>query len=120
MSDKLDLIYDLLKSDREEAAEFRKEVRESHKETGEKLQKIETETSERLSKIEALDEVQNQQLTEHMRRTDILEKLHRDNDKRITVLEQPRVAIGIVKKWIIGLGAVAGAVVAISKFFGLF
>lgn len=120
MSDKLDLIYDLLKADREEAADFRKEVRESHKKTDEKLQKIESETSERLSKIEALDEIQNQQLTEHIRRTDILEELHKDNEKRITVLEQPRVVMNIVKKWAGWIVVVAGAVVTVSKFFGLF
>jgi hypothetical protein len=77
MSDKLDLIYDLLKQDREEASDFRREVRSSHQRTDERLQKIETETTERLAKIEALDEVQNTQLAEHMRRTDILEELHK-------------------------------------------
>ena len=116
MSDKLDLIYDLLKADREEAATFRKEVRESHKETG-----------ERLTKIEALDEVQNQQLAEHMRRTEVLENLHMSNEGkigantgRIEKLEEPGKALSLVKKWFLGAGAVAGAAVAIAKFMGLF
>ena len=120
MSDKLDMIYDLLKQDREEAAGFRKEVRESHQRTDEKLQKIETETSERLSKIEALDQVQNTQLAEHIRRTDILEDLHRDNEQRIIKLEEPAKVMSTLKKWVIGAGAVAAAVAAISKFIGLF
>lgn len=120
MSDKTDLIYDLLKLDREEANEFRKEVREAHRETQEKLQKIESETSDRLSKIESLDEVQNQQLAEHIRRTEILEDLHRDNVVRINKLEEPSKVFKIVKKWFLGLGAVAGAAVAIAKLLGMF
>jgi hypothetical protein len=118
--EKIDLIYDLMKQDREESADFRKEVRQSHVNHGERLQKIETETTERLAKIEALDEVQNQQLAEHMRRTDILEELHRDNSKRIQMLEEPGKVVKTLKKWLLGLGAVAGAAVAISKFLGLF
>lgn len=114
------MIYDLLKQDREEASDFRKEVRESHKDTGEKLTKIESETSERLSKIETVNEQQNAQLAEHMRRTDILEELHKDNEKRIVVLEEPRMVMGKLKKWLLAAGAVAGAVFAISKFLGLF
>lgn len=115
-NDKIDLIYDLLKSDREEAADFRKEVRQAHK-----------DTEERLTKIEALDEVQNQQLAEHIRRTEVLEALHMSNEgkigvheNRITKLEEPGKALSLVKKWILGTGAVAGALVAIAKFMGLF
>lgn len=124
MSDKIDLIYDLLKQDRIEAADFRKEVRDSHKRTDEKLTKIETETSERLSKIEALDEVQNAQLSEHMRRTDILENLHRDNEKRIVKLEEPDKIRRYIKDNIIMIAKVAGAIVtiggAIAWLTGLF
>lgn len=124
MSDKLDLIYDLLKSDREDAAEFRKEVRESHKKTDDRLQKIETETSERLTKIEALDEVQNQQLAEHIRRTNILEDLHKDNEKRIVKLEEPAKIKKTIKEYLITSGKVAGALVAVGSaiayFMGLF
>lgn len=116
MGDKLDMIYDLLKQDREEASDFRKEVRQSHKETGEKLTKLESETSERLTKIEATNDAQNVQLAEHMRRTDILEDLHRDNEKRIVKLEEP----GKVRKWmsdnIITVAKVAGAIMTIGGF----
>jgi hypothetical protein len=116
MSDKLDLIYDLLKADREEASDFRKEVRDSHK-----------KTDDRLSKLEAQGEVQNQQLAEHMRRTEVLEDLHMSNEgkigansERITKLEEPRKALSLMKRWFLGAGAVAGAAVAIAKFMGLF
>lgn len=116
MSEKLDMIYDLLKQDREDASDFRREVKESHRDTG-----------ERLSGLEASSMVQTQQLAEHMRRTEILEGLHGDNagridehDDKIAELEKPHLAMSLLKKWIIGLGAVATAAIAISKFFGLF
>lgn len=116
MSEKLDLIYDLLKSDREEASDFRKEVRESHRDTG-----------ERLGKLEHNSQVQNSQLQEHMRRTEILEDLHVSNEGKIGVnshriekLEEPRKVIGVLKKWVLGVGGVAGAAVAIARLLGLF
>ena len=116
MSDKLDMIYDLLKQDREEAADFRREVRESHKDTG-----------ERLSTLESQGQVQNQQLADHMRRTEILEDLHGINatrldthDVKIAELEKPKIVLTTLKKWILAAGAVAGALVAIAKFTGMF
>jgi hypothetical protein len=105
MSDKIDMIYDLLKTDREESAGFRKEVREAH-----------GDIQERLTKIEILDEVQNKQLEEHIRRTDLLEGLYRANEERITKLEEPKKAISLVKKWVIAAGSVAGAIAAIVSF----
>lgn len=127
MSDKLDMIYDLLKADREEATDFRKEVRASHKETSDKLNKLETETAERLSKIELLDEQQNTQLAEHMRRTDILEKLHIDNqdkiksnDDRITVLEEPGKVRRYIKNNIVTIAKVTGALMTIGAFVAWF
>jgi hypothetical protein len=116
MSDKIDMIYDLLKQDREESSDFRKEVRESHKNTG-----------ERLVDLEASSQVQNQQLATHMRRTEILENLHGVNVGRIEVnevkieeLEKPRIVLSGIKKIVIGLGAIAGACIAIAKAFGMF
>lgn len=120
MSDKIDLIYDLLKQDREEASDFRKEVRQAHKKTDEKLQKIETETSERLSKIESLDEIQNSQLAEHIRRTNVLEELYTDSESRITKLEEPAKLAKAAKKWILGVGALSGSILAVCKLLGLF
>lgn len=116
MSDKIDLIYDLLREHKADTAEFQKEVRESHK-----------KSDERLAKLEAQGEVQNQQLAEHMRRTEVLEDLHMSNEAKIGVnreridkLEAPGKALSLVKKWIIGTGAIAGALAAIAKFMGLF
>lgn len=116
MSDKLDMIYDLLKQDREEASNFRKEVRDSHKDTG-----------ERLAKLESQSEVQNQQLAEHIRRTEILEGLHDVNatrldvhDEKIAELEKPAMVVSTLKKWIVGAAVVAGAITTILKFMGLF
>jgi hypothetical protein len=120
MSDKIDLIYDLLKQDREEASDFRREVRQAHEKTDEKLQKIQTETSERLSKIESLDEIQKSQLAEHMRRTDTLEKMYSDSHVRIAKLEEPVKLAKVASKWMLGLGALCGSVLTIFKLLGLF
>ena len=117
MSDKIDLIYDLLKSDREESVEFRKEVREAQKATYDNISKLQVDTAERLSKIEALDAVQNKQLEEHMRRTDILEKLHSDNSSRIEKLEKPRDVIITIGKWIVAAGAVIAAIAGVKELF---
>jgi transposase len=109
MSDKSDMIYDLLKEQRKETAQFHKEVREAH-----------GEIAERLTRIEVLDEEQNKQLAEHIRRTDLLEGLYKDTEARISKLEEPAKVRSTLAKWIIGLGAIAGAIVSIAKFTGLF
>lgn len=119
MSDKIDLIYDIIKSEKEESAEFRKEVRDANRRVDEKLAKIEIETSERLSKIEVLDHIQNQQLSEHMRRTDLLEGLHKDNEKRIKTLEIPATTLATLGKWTAWIVAASGAVMAIMKLIGM-
>jgi hypothetical protein len=116
VSDKIDLIYDIIKEEKEESAEFRKEVREANSKLQEKLTKIEIETSERLSKIESLDEIQNQQLADHIRRTELLEQLHKDNEKRIESLEVPARTLTTMAMWAGWISAVAGAVYAIINF----
>lgn len=120
MSDKVDMIYDLVKSEKEESSDFRKEVREAHKAIEDKLSKIQIETNQRLSKIEALDEVQNSQLEEHMRRTDILEGLHRDNEKRISVLERPTITLVLLGKWIAWIGGASATLITLAKLLKLF
>ena len=127
MSDKMDLIYDLLKQDRTEASDFRKEVREAHKNTGEKITKLSTETSERLTKIEHTNDIQNKQLEEHIAGVDTLKDLHLSNVKRIEenkasiiVLEEPGKVRSKLKKWLIGIGACAGALLAIGRLLGLY
>lgn len=61
-----------------------------------------------------LDSIDNN-LAEHMRRTDVLEQLHRDNQARIQQLEEPKKAISMIIKWVLTAGSVAGAIYAISK-----
>lgn len=116
MGDKLDMIYDLLKQDREDASDFRKEVRDSHKDTG-----------ERLSVLEIQGQVQNQQLQEHIAGVQTLKKLHLDNVKRIEKseiqieeLKRPAIAMSVLKKWLIGAAAIVTAIATIAKVFGVF
>jgi len=116
MSDKIDMIYDLLKQDREEASDFRNEVRESHKSTG-----------KRLTSLEVQSQTQNQQLKEHISGVNTLKDLHKqnadrinNNEVKIVELEKPRVVFKTLKKWIIGAGAIAGSTIAIAKLLGLF
>jgi len=54
-------------------------------------------------------------LAEHMRRTDVLEDLHRDNQSRISTLEEPRKALELIKKSALWLSAISGAVLIIIK-----
>ena len=110
VSDKIDLIYDIIKEEKEESSEFRKEVREANRKIDEKLVKIEVETNDRLSKIEALDQIQNQQLADHIHRTELLEELHKDNEKRIQSLEVPARILTTMAIWAGWISAIAGAV----------
>ena len=118
MSDKIDLIYDIIKAEKEESSAFRKEMRTSTAKLEEKLIKIEIETNDRLAKIEALDNIQNIQLADHIRRTEILEDLHKDNEKRIKSLEAPRTALNMLATWMGWISAVGGAVYGLIKFLG--
>ena len=69
MSEKIDMIYDLLKQDREDASDFRKEVRDSNKSTG-----------ERLTVLEVQGQAQNKSLEEHISGVDTLKKLHAQSE----------------------------------------
>jgi len=64
-----------------------------------------------------LDKI-DENLFEHMRRTDVLEKLHMDNQDRIQSLEEPRKAIVFIKNAVLFIGAIAGSVYTIIKLFG--
>lgn len=122
-SGKIDLIYDLLKTDRQEASTFRKDMIENQQDTNNKLTQLQIDaasTEEKLVKIEKLDEIQNAQLAEHMRRTFILEQLHSDNQTRIEKLEEPHIMFSTGKKWIITIGAIAGAIAGILKLFRVY
>ena len=64
-----------------------------------------------------LDSIDNN-LREHMRRTDVLEHLHIDNQTRIASLEEPRIALKYVKNTVILLATVSGAILTILKLTG--
>lgn len=84
-----------------------------------------------IGQIKILDSAQNQILEEHHKRSDAL---HTDNvlreqalrleiskmDKRLDSLEAPRKTLKQLKRWVIGLGAVAAALIAILQFLGYF
>jgi uncharacterized protein YaaN involved in tellurite resistance len=50
----------------------------------------------------------------------ILDKHVEDFEERLEVLEEPKVAKRYLKKFIVGTGAIAGALAAIAKFLGMF
>jgi uncharacterized protein (UPF0335 family) len=108
MSEKIDLIYDLIKENRKDLGDFRAEVKEDN-----------TAIQERLVEIEKLDAIQNHQLAEHIRRTELLEELHKENVSRIEKLEEPRKTLSTLSKWLIGIGTVAGALAGILKLIGI-
>lgn len=54
-------------------------------------------------------------LAEHMRRTDVLEKLHMDNQKRIESLEEPKRALSFLKKIVIYVATFSAGIVSIVK-----
>ena len=102
------MIYDLLK-----------EVRENQKKHGEELQE----------QSKCLVSVQHD-LKYHIKRTDLLEDLHKDNQskieqgqKRLDKLEEPgKVSQYLSKKWkfwTIGIVLVSSAITLISKIKGL-
>lgn len=64
-----------------------------------------------------LDSIDNN-LAEHMRRTDTLEQLHKDNSDRIQTLEEPKKALIMVKNVLLYIAAASGAVLGVTKLFG--
>tara|TARA_R110000782_G_scaffold160697_1_gene252800 strand:- start:151 stop:417 length:267 start_codon:yes stop_codon:yes gene_type:complete len=66
------------------------------------------------SRLESIDD----NLAEHMRRTEILEKLHMDNQKRIHMLEEPKIVIKYVKSTLLLMSAVAGVVLTLISLAG--
>jgi hypothetical protein len=65
-------------------------------------------------RLESIDK----NLAEHMRRTDILEQLHKDNQKRIHMLEEPKKALLLIKSAAMYVAAIAGAVLTVLKLLG--
>ena len=61
-------------------------------------------------------------LAEHMRRTDILEELHRDNQRKIELqqeaieeLKEPQKALHYLKKVVIYVGAISAGIISVIK-----
>lgn len=116
MSEKTNLIYDLLKEVREDQKDLKETSYEHRLETKD----WQSKTDQRMQRIE-------EDLKYHIKRTDVLEDLHMSNEgkigansERISELEEPKKVLSLIKKWIIGAGAIAGALFAIAKFTGLF
>jgi len=59
-------------------------------------------------------------LYEHMRRTDVLEKLHKDNQDRIALLEEPRKALKLLKSMLLYSAAISGSIITIIKVIEYF
>lgn len=57
-------------------------------------------------------------LREHMRRTDVLEDLHMDNQTRIAKLEAPAKALLFIKNVVLYIAAIAGAIITVLKLGG--
>ena len=88
--DKLDLVLELLKA---------------HKEN----------MNERLESIDDHMFEYNQQLTVHIKRTELLEELHKDNAKRIELLEKPREARQYLKNVVLYIASISGAIITVHK-----
>ena len=73
-----------------------------------------------------VDEVRESQLRmeadlkEHMRRTDILEQLHKDNESRIDLLEKPMEAREYMKSVLIDITKFLGFLLAVGSVLKLF
>ena len=61
-----------------------------------------------------LDSIDNN-LAQHMRRTDILEKLHMDNQTRIESLEEPKKALKFLKEVVIYVAAISASIISVIK-----
>lgn len=77
-----------------------------------RIDDLKDSTDSRLDSIDA-------NLRAHMRRTEILEKLHHDNQSRIEKLEEPRKALVLIKNAALYIAAIAGAILTIAKVMEL-
>ena len=76
-----------------------------------RIEDLKESTDKRLDSIDV-------NLAEHMRRTNVLEDLHRDNQLRLDVLEQPRKALLLLKTIVLYIAAIVGAIISIVKIGG--
>ena len=78
------------------------------------LQRIDDLKDSTDSRLDSIDT----NLAEHMRRTDVLENLHRDNQVRIESLEEPRKALKFLKSAALYIAAITGAVLGVIRIMG--
>ena len=69
------------------------------------------------SSNDRLDSI-DKNLFEHMRRTNVLEDLHMDNQERISKLEEPRKALILLKSVVLYIGAILGVILTLMKILG--
>mgnify|MGYP001607412613 CR=1 FL=1 len=104
-----------------------KEVREDQKQHGQELAKQSAYLEGMDSDVKGLKDTVSRNTNDisyHIKRTDILEQLHKDNqarinqgEQRLDKLEEPGKAIAWLKKHIITLSGVVAAIVSILAFF---
>jgi predicted transcriptional regulator len=94
-----------------------KEIREEQKEQSKTMSQLEVS----FVRMESLVETNTEDLKYHIKRTDILEDLHKDNAKRIEKLEAPisvrdltKISITVIS----GIGVIASLVYTVLKIFG--
>lgn len=73
-----------------------------------RIEDLKEHTSKRLDSIDY-------NLAEHMRRTDLLEQLHKDNAVRIGYLEKPYTFLSMLKQISLWIAAISSVVIAIFK-----
>tara|TARA_Y100001936_G_C15797268_1_gene519608 strand:+ start:66 stop:380 length:315 start_codon:yes stop_codon:yes gene_type:complete len=88
----------------------------------ETLKEIKEDAKELSSKVTSIDKTldrNTRSLEEHMRRTDVLEKLHKDNEKRIQDLEEPKKLLKSMKGTLLSFGKSASAVITITGLIAM-
>jgi hypothetical protein len=84
------------------------------------IQKTEYE----LKEINKLDQIQNQQLADHIEGVNTLKKMYEAHEKadadRFADIEAPRKWFKFTVKFLMGMGALAGSIMAVIKFLHWF
>ena len=112
MSDKTDIIYDMLKDmaskqdhDREKASEWREKISEWSARTDQRMANLEDDMKEHIEGV-----VQNR---------NAISSLDNHLDERLLPLETPAIARQQLKKWVLGAGALAAALMTILKLLDM-
>jgi hypothetical protein len=78
-----------------------------------RIEDLKDSTNQRLDSID-------ENLAEHMRRTDVLEEMHVDNKKRIENLETPGKARKYIVTTAIHVSAILGAILTVLKIIDMY